>query len=90
MISSPYCRVGRLPSAQYEASVDASFFVLKAVEVHAIELKEGALKIPKLGSNKISISSLSARKDNDGSYGLEYELSAYPGHIVNFEFSLII
>jgi ribosomal protein L40E len=87
LISSPYCRVGRLPSAQYEASVDASFFVLKAVEVHEIELKEGALKIPKLGSNKISISSLSARKDNDGSYGLEYELSAYPGHIVNFEFS---
>lgn len=86
-ISSPYCRVGRLPSAQYEASVNASFFVLKTVEVHEIEMKEGALKIPKLGSNKISISSLSARKDNDGSYGLEYELSAYPGHVVNFEFS---
>ncbi len=70
-ISSPYCKVGRLPSAHYEGTVNASFFVLKTVEVHEIELKEGALKIPILGSNKISISSLSARKDNDGSYGLE-------------------
>ena len=86
-ISSPYCKVGRLPSAHYEGTVNASFFVLKTVEVHEIELKEGALKIPILGSNKISISSLSARKDNDGSYGLEYELSAYSGHIVNLEFS---
>lgn len=86
-IGSPYCRVGRLPSAVYEGTVNASFFVLKNVEVHEIELKEGGLKIPKLGSKKISIASLSARKDDDGSYGVEYELSAYPGHIVNFEVS---
>lgn len=86
-IGSPYYRVGRLPSAHYQGTVNASFFVLKNVEVHEIEPKEGDLKIPKLVSKKISIASLSARKDDDGSYGVEYEMSAYPGHIVNFEFS---
>jgi Double zinc ribbon len=86
-VGSPYCRIGRLASAQYQGSINASFFVLKNVEVHEIELKEGHLQIPKLGSNKISISSLSARKDDDGSFGVEYELSAYPGHIVSFEIS---
>lgn len=67
--------------------VKDSFFMLKTFEVHEIELKEGALKIPKLGSSKISIVSLGARPGNDGSYGLDYELSAYSGLIVNFEFS---
>lgn len=86
-VGSPYCRIGRLAAAQYQGTINASFFVLKNVEVHAIELKEGQLQIPKLGSNKISISSLTARKDDDGSFGVEYELSAYPGHIVSFEFS---
>jgi hypothetical protein len=86
-IRSPYLRVGRLPSAHYEGNVNASFFVLKNVEVHEIVLKEGPLKIPKLGSNRINISSLSAREDRDGSYAVQYELSAYPGHRVYFELS---
>jgi hypothetical protein len=86
-IASPYCQVGRLDSAEYQGTINASFFVLNNVEVHEIELKDGQLKIPKLSSTKISISSLIARKDDDGSFGIEYELSAYPGHIVNFELS---
>lgn len=82
----PYLRVGKLPSAQYEAQIDASFWATTAVEIHEIKLKAGKIDAPTLGSSDISLSGLKATKDEgDGSYGVEYELKAYPNHYVHFD-----
>jgi ribosomal protein L40E len=84
-ISSPYCRVGRLPSADYRSEVKLAIYALKSLEVHEIELRNGKLEIPKLASPRVNISSLVATKDEDGSYGVAYEIDAYEGHAVYFE-----
>jgi len=82
----PYLRVGKLPSAQYEIQIDASFWATTAVEIHEIKLKAGKIDAPSLGSSGISLSGLKATKDEgDGSYGVEYELKAYPNHYVHFD-----
>jgi ribosomal protein L40E len=82
----PYVRVGRVPSAKYKAQIDASVWVTNNLEVHEVKLKAGKLDAPKLGSSRISLASLKATKDDsDGSYGVEYELKAYPNHYVHFE-----
>jgi ribosomal protein L40E len=86
-LSSPYCRVGQLPSAPYTGNVKCDVFVVKNLEVHEIELKEGRLTAPTLSSSRISIASLTAAKDEDGQYRVSYELSAYPGHVAFFEVS---
>lgn len=84
-IRSPYCRVGRLASASYEMAIKLQVYTLQELEIHEVVLKDGALSIPKLGSSQVKIKSLSARRDDDGSYGVEYELDAYPNHVVHFE-----
>lgn len=85
-VRSPYCRVGKLASAQYEMAIKLQVYTLQELEIHEVELKDGALSIPKLGSSKVKIKSLAARRDDDGSYGIEYELEAYSNHVVYFEF----
>ena len=84
-IRSPYRRVGKLASASYELATKLQVYTLQELEIHEIVLKDGALSIPKLGSTQVKIKTLSARRDDDGSYGVEYELEAYPNHVVHFE-----
>ena len=82
----PYCRVGKKQSIDYEVFLKADFFVAKRLEVHEITLSAGKLDIPTLEASSISISRLSALKDNsDGSYGVEFEIAAYPRHFIFFE-----
>lgn len=82
----PYVRVGRLPAAHYEAAIDASIWAASNLEVHEVKLKEGKLDAPTLGSSRIALDSLKAAKDDsDGSFGVEYELNAYPGNYIHFE-----
>lgn len=85
-VRSPYCRVGKLASASYEMAIKLQVYTLQELEIHEVELKDGALSIPKLGSSKVKIKSLAARRDDDGSYGIEYELEAYSNHVAYFEF----
>ena len=84
-IRSPYRGVGKLASASYELATKLQVYTLQELEIHEIVLKDGALSIPKLGSTQVKIKTLSARRDDDGSYGVEYELEAYPNHVVHFE-----
>ena len=84
-VRSPYCRVGKLSSAAYEMAIKLHVYTLQELEVHEIVLKDGALSIPKLASSRVKIKSLTARLDDDGSYGVEYELEAYPNHVVHFD-----
>lgn len=86
-ISTPYCHIGRRDSASYEMAMKLQVYTLEELEVHEIELKDGALKIPKLSSPRVKITKLSAQKDDDGSYGIDYALEAYPGHLLYFEVS---
>ena len=83
---TPYCRVGKQQSASYQVEIKASFLAAAKLEVHEITLDEGKLEIPKLEASGICISSLNATKDNnDGSYGVEYEIEAYPEHYIYFD-----
>jgi hypothetical protein len=83
---TPYCRVGKQQSASYQVEIKASFLAAAKLEVYEITLDEGKLEIPKLEASGICISSLNATKDNnDGSYGVEYEIEAYPGHYIYFD-----
>lgn len=86
-VSSPYCRVGMQASAAYDVAMKLQVYTLDELEVHEIELKEGALAIPKLSSSRVRITNLSARRDDDGSYEIAYELDAYAGHAVHFQVS---
>jgi ribosomal protein L40E len=84
-IRSPYCRVGKLASASYQMAIKLQVFSLQELEFHEIELKDGALSIPELASSQVKIKSLTTRRDDDGSFGVEYELEAYPNHVVQFD-----
>lgn len=86
-VSSPYCRVGMQASAAYDVAMKLQVYTLDELEIQEIELREGPLAIPKLSSSRVRITSLSARRDDDGSYEIAYELDAYAGHAVHFQVS---
>jgi len=83
---TPYCRVGKKQSFGYEVNLNVGFLATTRLEVHEITLAAGKLDIPKLDASSMSISNLNARKDDgDGSYGVEYEINAYPEHYIYFD-----
>lgn len=84
LVKSPYCGVGSLASASYRLGIKLQIYALQQLEIHELELKDGALSTPKLESSRVKIKNLTARRDDDSWYAIDYELEAYPNNVLYF------